>query len=186
MKSPLHRSLLVATLLITASAIALAPSPKVFQLPGHGALTLRVPEAWAAEMKPPEGQLPPTITLGPRSGAKFVISVTVDWPMASAQKMPDDNAIRSEVAAAAVSAESQSVEGALPLQEIAGVDGRGFYFTATDRAPKPGEAKYLTQGIIRAGEISLAFTVLTNDGQESVVRAALEMLRTAVHHKDDH
>jgi hypothetical protein len=78
------------------------------------------------------------------------------------------------------------VEGVLPLQEIKGVDGRGFYFTATDRAPKPGEAKYLTQGIIRVGEISLAFTVLTNDGQEAVVRAALEMLRTAVHRQNGH
>jgi hypothetical protein len=73
------------------------------------------------------------------------------------------------------------VESALPLQEIKGVDGRGCYFTATDRAPRPGEAKYLAQGIIRVGEIVLAFTVLTNDGQEAVVRSAFDMLRTAVH-----
>ncbi len=183
---PRHRSLFVASLLIAASALALAPSPKVFQLPGHGSLTLLVPEGWVAEMKLPEGQLPPTITLAPRSGAKFVVSVTVDGSRASVERMPDDDAIRSEVAAAAKSAESQSVEGVLPLQEIVGVDGRGFYFTATDRAPKPREAKYLTQGIIRAGGISLAFTVLTNDGQETVVRAALEMLRTAVDRQNDH
>ncbi|MGC1389115.1 MAG: hypothetical protein WA807_13980 [Steroidobacteraceae bacterium] len=183
--SPLYRTSLVASFVIAAFAVALAaPSPKEFPLPGHGALTLRVPEGWTAEMKPPGTQLPPTITLAPWNGPKFVMSVTAEWPMASAQTLPDDNAIRSDVAAAARSAQSQSVEGVLPLQEITGVDGRGFYFTATDRAPKPNEAKYLTQGIIRVGEISLAFTVLTNDGQETVVRAALEMLRTAVHRQN--
>jgi hypothetical protein len=30
-------------------------------------------------------------------------------------------------------------QGALPLQEIKGTEGRGFYFSATDRAPGPGE-----------------------------------------------
>ena len=73
------------------------------------------------------------------------------------------------------------MEGALPIQEFKGTEGRGFYFSATDRAPVPGEYKYLTQGIIRVGEIALAFTVLTNDGQEAVVKAALAVLQTAVH-----
>jgi len=158
----------------------------VFELPNHAALTLLVPEGWVGEMNQPGSQLPPTITLGPRSGAKFVITITVAWPTASAHKMQDEDMIRSEVAAAAKSVEPQSVQGVLPLQEIKGVDGRGFYFTATDRAPKPSEAKYLTQGIIRVGDISLAFTVLTNDGQEAVVRGALEMLRTAVHRQNGH
>jgi hypothetical protein len=183
--SLLHRSLLVASVVIATSAAAVA-STQVFELPEHGAVTLLMPEGWVGEMKKPESQLPATITMTPRSGAKFVITVTVAWPGASARKMLDQDTIRSAVAAAAKSAEPESVEGVLPLQEIKGVDGRGFYFTATDRAPKPGEAKYLTQGIIRVGEISLAFTVLTNDGQEAVVRAALEMLQTAVHRQNGH
>jgi hypothetical protein len=184
--SLLHRSLLVASFIIATSAAAVAASTQVFELPEHGALSLLTPEGWVSEMKLPESQLPPTLTMTPRSGAKFVITMTVAWPMASARKMLEEDTIRSAVAAAAKSAEPESVEGVLPLQEIKGVDGRGFYYTATDRAPKPGEAKYLTQGIIRVGEITLAFTVLTNDGQEAVVRAALDMLRTAVHRQNGH
>jgi len=184
--SLLHRSLLAASLVIATSALALTASPQVFELPEHAALTLLVPEGWVGEMKQGGSHMGPTITMGPRSGAKFVMTMTAVWPMAPAHEMPDESAIRSEVAAAAKSAQSQSVEGVLSIQEIKGVDGRGFYFTATDRAPKPGEAKYLTQGIIRVGDISLAFTVLTNDGQEAVVRAALEMLRTAVRRQNGH
>ncbi len=181
MQSPLHRSLLVAFLSITTTAVALPASPQVFGLPGHGALTLVIPGGWVSEMNHTGSQSPPTITMAPRSGAKFVITISVRWPMASAPNVLDYNRIHSEVAGAAKSAESQSVEGVLPLQEIKGSDGRGFYFAATDRAPRPGEARYLTQGIMRVGEISLEFTVLTNDGQEAVVRSALDMLRTAVH-----
>ncbi|MGO8830560.1 MAG: hypothetical protein ACLQT5_15055 [Steroidobacteraceae bacterium] len=158
----------------------MAASPQVFELPDHGTLTLLMPDGWAGEITQPRNQSAPTITVGPRSGPKFVIFITAMGPTA-AGKMPDESAIRSEVAGAAKSAASQAVESALPLQEIKGVDGRGFYFTATDRAPRPGEAKYLAQGIIRVGEIALAFTVLTNDGQEAVVRSAFDMLRTAVH-----
>jgi hypothetical protein len=182
--SLLHRSLLVTLLVITTSAVALADSPQAFELADHGALTLLMPEGWVGEMKQPRSQLSPTITVAPRSGAKFAITITARWPTASARNILDNNTIRSEVAGAAKSAESQSVEGVLALQEIKGVDGRGFYFAATDRAPKPGEAKYLTQGIIRVGGISLAFTILTNDGQETVVRSALDMLRTAVHRQN--
>jgi hypothetical protein len=29
------------------------------------------------------------------------------------------------------------------LQELKGTEGRGIYFSATDRAPDPGEYKYL-------------------------------------------
>jgi len=180
-RSILHGSLLLAcSLVVATSAVAMAASPQVFELPDHGTLTLLMPDGWAGEMAPPRSQSPPLITVGPRSGPKFVVFITPMRP-AAAGKMPDENAIRSEVAGAAKSAASQAVQSALPLQEIKGVDGRGFYFTATDRAPRPGEAKYLAQGIIRAGEIALAFTVLTNDGQEAVVSSAVDMLRTAVY-----
>jgi hypothetical protein len=175
------RAILAAFVLVTASTVASAGSPHSYDLPDHGALTLLVPDGWVSELKQPPNRLPPTIGLKPRSGTPFEVLVTAAWPMGPTSKIPDEATLRSEVAAAAKAAASQSVEGVLPVQEIQGAHGGGFYFAATDRAPNPGEYKYLTQGVFRIGEISLAFTVLTNDGQEAVVRSALEMLRTAEH-----
>ena len=63
--------------------------------------------------------------------------------------------------------------------EFSGRSGPGYCFSATDRAPQPGEYKYLTQGIVRVGELSVTFTILTNDGQEAVVKQALEALKGA-------
>jgi hypothetical protein len=42
-----------------------------------------------------------------------------------------------------------------------------------------GEFKYLTQGIAQVGDINLAFTFLTNAGQETVVKDALGMTQRA-------
>ena len=83
------------------------------------------------------------------------------------------------VESAAKQAESQSVEGKLTVRDLVGNHGRGNYFFATDKAPAPGEWKYLTQGLIRTNGITLAFTILTNPGQESTAKAALDMLRLA-------
>ena len=68
----------------------------------------------------------------------------------------------------------------LIVKELSGPACHGYYFSATDKAPKSGEYAYMTQGIARTGDILIAFTVLTNDGQEAVVKAALDMLRGAL------
>jgi hypothetical protein len=47
---------------------------------------------------------------------------------------------------------------------------------------KPDEWKYLTQGMINIDGAPFAFTVLTTDGQESIAKAALELIRNASNH----
>lgn len=179
MHAALIRSLLCG--LVVGSGIAWAASPNMVELPGHGTLALLLPDGWAAKVRQPPNGLPPTIMMRPLIDAAGELIVTAVWPIGSVTKLPDEATLRSEVEELAHKATSQSVERVLPVQEIKGVDGRGFYFAATDRAPKPGEYKYLTQGIIRVGAIALAFTILTNDGEEAVVTAALKILRTAAH-----
>jgi hypothetical protein len=171
----------VIALCVAATAVALAGSSRVFELPDHGTLTLIVPDGWMDKVNHPANRLPPTMLLRPGAAGSGEVLITAVWPIPPATKISDEATLRSEVAVAAKKAASQSVEGTLSLQDLKGIEGRGFYFSATDRAPSPGEYKYLTQGIVRVGEIALAFTILTNDGQEAVVKAALEMLQTAVH-----
>ncbi len=183
MRASALRSIAVRVMLVAFMAVgvrAFAGSPQGFDLPGHGALTLRVPDGWTAQTQQPPQGLPPSIFLQPQNGIGSGLLVTAIWPIAPATKIPDDDTLRSQVAAAAAKLAPQSVEGTLRLQEFAGSSGRAVYFAATDSAPKPGEFKYLTQGIIRVGDIALAFTVLNNDGEDAVVNAALEALRSAM------
>jgi hypothetical protein len=155
-----------------------------FALPNHGVLKLSFPSSWHSQLRQPAGSLPPTIALTPTAGAPFQILITAIWAIPPRDPLPNHAAIHDQVAAAAKSAAPESVEGTVPLRDLRGPHNQGYYFLATDRAPKPGEFKYLTQGIVELGGINLAFTLLTNDGQDRVVKAALDMLRVAVQKSD--
>lgn len=171
---------LVAFLAGSVANAASSTSPQSFKLPGHGELQLRVPDSWAAVVSQPSENLPPTIVLKAKSGQPFQILVTPVWPMGGSGRLPGLAEVKQEVGAAAKEAAPQSVEGTLPLHELSGAANHGYYFKATDRAPKVGEFKYLTQGIICLGDINVAFTILTNDGQDSVIKAALDAMREAL------
>jgi hypothetical protein len=73
------------------------------------------------------------------------------------------------------------MEHYLPVEQLTGAPGPGYYFSATDREPKPGEFKYLTQGMLLVGDVIVAFSILTNDAQEKVRDQALAMLKSASH-----
>ena len=91
--------------------------------------------------------------------------------------------MRSSVQRAIDEAKPDSVEQEIPIRELTGASGPGFYFSATDKAPKPGEYKYLTQGIVKVSDLTVTFAILTNDGQEQVAKDALDMVRSAAHLK---
>jgi hypothetical protein len=55
----------------------------------------------------------------------------------------------------------------------------GYYYTVTDKAPKPGEFKLMTQGMFGLVDLRVSFTILTNEGQEGTVKEALAMLSSA-------
>ena len=172
-------ALVHALVLLAAAAPAHGAPAREFSLGAHGTLALEVPDGWTAAFSA-AGDAPPTLALSASGGEPFEIRVTVLWPPGG-EPLPEEAALRAEVDSAATSAAAQSVERTLALEPLTGVAVHGFYFRATDRAPKPGEYKYLTQGMARAGGVLLAFTVLSNDGHPEVPEAALAMLRSAVH-----
>jgi hypothetical protein len=83
------------------------------------------------------------------------------------------------VSSGADSAKSQAVEASLAIQELKSETVQGSYFSATDRAPKAGEFKYMTQGAISVQGLPVTFTILSNGNPKATVEPALRMLRTA-------
>jgi hypothetical protein len=173
-------AVLVTSLAMTAATVWAASRAESYELPNHGELILSMPEDWISEVNQSPGKRPPTISIGPKSGRPFLVLVTPIWPIGDGGKT-DEATLRRLTTALAAEAQPQAVEAALPIKELVGTDGQGFYFAATDKAPKPGEYKYLAQGMIRVGEIALGFTILSNDGQADLVTSALQLLVTARH-----
>lgn len=148
---------------------------KRYPLAGHGYLQVRMPILWTDHVKQPPDNLPPTITFTARNGNPFVILLTPIWAM---DKRPPLSLVemRAHVAQAAEHAQAQAVETHIAVQTLTGQSGKGYYFQATDRAPKPDEYKYITQGFVQVGKLPVAFTILTNDGQEVIQSQALGLI----------
>lgn len=178
------RYMLVGMVLILASFMASAEDvvARSYALQKHGTLELRVPESWKDSVAQPSNELPPTIKLSPKMGTQFTVLITPIWLAQQETKPPSPDELRANVRQAADIALLQSVEDSIEVKEFKGSTNTGYYFTATDQAPKPGEFKYLNQGIIALNDILVSFTILTNDGQEATVQEALSLLSSAERH----
>jgi hypothetical protein len=161
--------------LATATAIAADGEKKAFALPDNSKLELAIPAGWKDELKEK------SIALSPREGARFRVVLT---PVA--RQKPGGSAdtaiqMRLNVQQAADKVKPSALEQYLAVEELKGASAPGYYFSATDREPKPGEFKYLSQGMLLVGDVVVSFSILTNDAQEKVTDQALAMLKSASH-----
>ena len=122
---------------------------------------------------------PPTIVFTQKTGASFTVLITPTRPAKKDTPKKTAEQIRELVRQAAESVKLQAVEETIDLFEFKGTSGLGYNFFATDRAPKQGEHRYITQGMLGVGELLLTFTILTNEGQQAIVTQALSMLTTS-------
>ena len=152
-----------------------------YALHGHGELVLHVPKGWNDEVRQHPGNFPPTIVLSGFEGRAFVAKVTPLWERPdSAADFGTAQGIHTIVARAAHAAESESVEGKLDIVTVGGGQGPGYYFHATDRAPQPGDFKYMAQGAVLVGKLVCTFTILTDSDKLVVTNKILNMLNGAM------
>jgi hypothetical protein len=166
---------LLLSFAIATTAIAADGEKKAFALPDNSKLELTIPPGWKDELKEK------SIALTPREGAGFKVVIT---PVA--RQRPGTSAdtaiqMRDSVQQAADRVKPGAAEQYLPVEQLTGFPGPGYYFSATDREPKPTEFKYLTQGMLLVGDVVVSFGILTNDGQEKARDEALAMLKSASH-----
>jgi len=174
--------IITLSLLIAAGeASAEDYTTRSYNLPGHGSIELQVPQTWRDELRQPADGHPPTIIFTPQSGASFQVLVTPVYSMRQGVTMPQPADIRAKVKRSAVSARGQAVEKHIEVRELQGPSATGYYFSATDRAAKAGEYRYMTQGMLRVGKVAPVFTVLTEEKGNKAVAESLTMLRSARH-----
>jgi len=157
-----------------------------YELPNLDILELMVPPAWDETVDQPDDGGPPTIRLRPKEGAPFEIYVTPDWPESPDEAVPDAETLRETVRGAAerirdLPPGEKPAEETPEIRRLQGASGVGFYFIATDRAPQPEEFRYMNQGALEVGDLTVTFTILTNEGQDAVVEEAFAILKAAVH-----
>jgi hypothetical protein len=153
-----------------------------YPLPQHGTFQVKVPNSWKDSVAQPGDGLPPTIMFMPKTGDPFKILVTPLWLAKPDLKMPTADELKVKEQRAADAMAKQAVEKTIQVKLLRGPTNIGYYFAATDPAPKPGEFKFLSQGVVLVENLLVTFTILTNDGQDAVVTAGLSMLSAAESH----
>jgi len=177
----------LATILLPLCCVAVTQvhaadtADRRYALADHGSLQLQVPTLWKEELEQDRDRLLPTIVFTPTSGAPFGVVLTQVWPTEKDAPNPDPKALQRLVQHAAEDVKYLAVEQTIEVLELAGTAGVGYYFSVTDQAPKPGEYKHMTQGLLPVGILMLPFTIYTNDGQQDIVTDALTMLKSASH-----
>ena len=178
--------LLAAALLTAGTAAADEPGLRRYVLPNRDTLELRLPAGWIDELIQPEGGGPPTIEISLAEGGPRQVFVTPEWPDPVANDVRELPALRDAVRELAERIQREAVESYLEVRQLNGANGVGYYFAATDRNPAPGEFKFMNQGALQVGSLTVWFTILTNDGDDTVAVEALGMLQAAVHRRTGH
>jgi len=168
-------TLLAATILSAATQRAI----KKYPIPEYGVLELNVPTVWNSEVHKPQANMPPTIIFNPPQGNDFQVMITVMWSKTGDQPFNSREKVRALVEKNGQQLLSNAAEGKIVLQEIKGYSNSGYYFSITDKAPDPGEYRYMTRGSIGVGSLLLNFTILHRVKDSQIVQEALAVLRDA-------
>lgn len=179
-------SLYLSIVVSFATARAAEPAVRRFELPNEDTLELTIPAGWSDEMVQPEGGGPPTIEISVAAGGPRQVFIRPEWADPTASDIREPPQLRDAVRGLAERIQPEALEPYLEVRHIAGNNGVGFYFTATDRNPGTGEFKFMNQGVLQAGDLTLWFTILTDEGQDTVAVEALAMLQGAVHRRTGH
>ena len=174
----------IAALALNGAGFAQDASATRYGVPGHGSLELKVPGSWRSQTRsrsePPMAQL----RLLPASGNTFDMQITAGW-LDPAKRDSRPEALKARVQSAANAALKEAVETDAKLVELRGAQSQGYYYTLTDKAPGPGEFKYLTQGITSVGDLTVMFTILHREAVSEDREKALRMIADAVHSKTE-
>ena len=152
-----------------------------YPIPAHGALQIVFPKGWKISSR--SLAQPPTLALAvtPEDSMILNVQITTVWLDAAALEQATAERRRGDMEKSGREMLSQAVEKTLAIQELRGAQSNGFYYALTDRAPGPGEHKYLIQGSLLTGPALSVFTILYRSPGMEEVNQVLKALSTAAY-----
>jgi hypothetical protein len=173
-----------AGMLLASAAIASAGTDgtegeawKRIRLPDRGSVLLQVPNNWRIVSSQANEEGRPTVEFGPPDGDEFVAHVSILWRVEHDPFRKKDvlRLVQDVRDVAAHSATTRKI----PIHEVESERVFGYFFSAVDKAPRPGEWPYLTHGSVLLADVRLAFTALSNDPAQPEAAALLTMVKNA-------
>ena len=178
------RSALVLTLIATVLGISIGFGTEQrelrrYPIPHHGVLELNVPTSWRDDVHKSQENLPPTIVFKPSNGNDFEALISVSYDNAGNPGFNSPEAVRTLIEKDSQKILPKAVETKIVLKEIRGPDNIGYFYSLTDKAPKPGEFLYATRGGMITGNLLLTVTILHRVKESESLKEVLLMIRQA-------
>jgi hypothetical protein len=168
------------TFLGTSSSLAAGLKEiRKYPIPDHGVLELNMPISWQSNIYKPRENLPLTIIFAPTEGNDFQGLITVLWDTVGESDFNNPEKVRTLVEKDGKKVLPRAVESTIVLKEIRGPQNTGYFYSLTDKAPKPGEFRYITRGEMIVRNLILNVTILHRVKESESMREALFMLRQA-------
>ncbi len=172
----LFKEILDQVRIVEKSSLTGEKTIRRYSIPNHGILVVPVPESWNDIVDQAAPESPPTLHFTGGAEKDFLVLVTPLWSPGKNPEFNSEPSIKKIVQRSGEASLAQAEEKKLTLQPLG---KKGYYFSLTDKKPKPGEWKYLNQGSIGVGDLLIAFTILTHSPDSNVIREALDMLTGA-------
>ncbi len=147
------------------------------EIPKQGLLTMRLPDTWRQKIN----HHSQTVTLAPDQGDEFQVLITPLWSNADDPAFNNEESIKRIIDAQLKTMLPGAVEETVEIKEFKSVDGTGYYFLVTDKAPKPGEYPYAMVSVLGIGKIILVSTVLCRSKDTIGITETIKALQSAKH-----
>jgi hypothetical protein len=147
-------------------------------IPQHGKLILNIPDSWKQSAGEPVGVFP-TIIFSPEKGDDFEVLITPLWHPQNDPSFNKSEKVKSIIENDLRGMLPNAVENNATIQEIKGVNGTGYYFLLTDKAPKPGEYLYAVRAGIGVGDLLLSVTILSRSKNSEGITFTIKALQEA-------
>ena len=175
---------LLAVLLVTLQSPVPGTAPPAVpfgcKVAHHHRLVLLVPEPWHATASDPvNGAV--TIRVTSKGSQDFILLLTALEPDKASAKLLDEEGIKLLVTMQGAEMLPTAVETELKLLRVEGGAGVGYFYVLTDRREvlPEGEYRYVCQGVMAVGRLSLSVTLLTHRPTEDLMRAFFRLLKGA-------
>jgi hypothetical protein len=150
-----------------------------YPISGQGTLELNVPATWQDKVHSQQEKMPPTLIFKPASGSDFEITLIVSWGKKGDKGFNSPDTVRAMLQTEGQMFLPKITEPKIVLQEMKGKATTGYFFSVTDKAPEPGEYRYMTRAGIGVGTLLLKAAILHRVKESETVKDALSMLREA-------
>ena len=160
---------LLLVIALLSSLNALAGGIREISLGPAGTLQYDVADDWREVSAP--SNMPNTVMFESKTANRLQILLT------AGTRETTDAEVRTLVQRRAERLGPQSTERTPSLETLRGAQAAGYYFKATDPAPKVGEFRFLDTGAVSLGPALAVFTIVYNEGADKDAQAALSSIR---------